>query len=102
MSLIPVTPKRPQPLPKWIEANVRLPAGVAAEPGPIKLYPYQCGIAAAIADPQIERVFRSEYERSPLPKGARASSRLARAGWRDWALLLRTVGTVLNDGDPRV
>jgi phage terminase large subunit GpA-like protein len=56
VSLIPVTPKRPQPLPKWIEANVRLPAGVAAEPGPIKLYPYQCGIAAAIADPQIERV----------------------------------------------
>jgi hypothetical protein len=22
----------------WIEANVRLPAGIAAEPGPIKLY----------------------------------------------------------------
>jgi phage terminase large subunit GpA-like protein len=36
----------------WIEQNVRLPAGTAAEPGPIRLYPFQKGIA----DPQIERV----------------------------------------------
>lgn len=45
-----------QPLPTWIEANVRLPAGTTAEPGPIKLYPYQRGIAEAIGEPAIERV----------------------------------------------
>jgi hypothetical protein len=39
--------KRPLPLPQWIEATIRLPRGVAAEPGPIKLYPYQRGIADA-------------------------------------------------------
>jgi phage terminase large subunit GpA-like protein len=43
-------------LPEWIETNVRLPAGTTAEPGPIKLYPYQRGIAQAIGDPKIERV----------------------------------------------
>jgi len=48
-------PKRPD-LPAWIEANVCLPAGASAMPGPIKLYPYQRGIAEAIADPSIERV----------------------------------------------
>ena len=45
-----------KPLSRWIEANVRLPAGVTADPGPIKLYPYQRGIADAVADPKIERV----------------------------------------------
>ena len=53
--MVRVIAKR-QPLPAWIEATVRLPAGIAAEPGPIKLYPYQRGIADAIADPKIERV----------------------------------------------
>jgi len=46
-------PKPIYPLPQWIEANVRLPFGVAAEPGPIKL---QRAIADAIADPAVERV----------------------------------------------
>jgi phage terminase large subunit GpA-like protein len=45
-----------QNLPKWIESHVCLPTGVTADPGPIKLYPYQRGIAAAIADPAIERI----------------------------------------------
>jgi hypothetical protein len=45
-----------QPLPTWIEETVRLPSGVTANAGPIKLYPYQRGIAEAIADPHIERV----------------------------------------------
>jgi phage terminase large subunit GpA-like protein len=45
-----------EPLPAWIERVIRLPAGAAAEPGPIKLYPYQKGIAAAIGDAAIERV----------------------------------------------
>jgi hypothetical protein len=43
---------RKQSLPAWIEANVCLPAGAAAEPGPIKLYPFQRGILEAIADPK--------------------------------------------------
>lgn len=47
---------KPEPLPAWIERTIQLPTGAAAEPGPIKLYPYQTGIAAAIGDPAIERV----------------------------------------------
>jgi hypothetical protein len=43
-----------------------------------------------------------EYPEEPLPKDARASCGLARAGVGLWSPLLRTVGTVLNDGDPRV
>ena len=54
--MVHVTAKRPQSLPAWIEANVRLPAGVTAEPGPIKLYRYQRGIAAAVDGPRVERV----------------------------------------------
>jgi phage terminase large subunit GpA-like protein len=48
--------ERSRPLANWIEENICLPAGVTAEPGPIKLYPYQRSIAEAIADPRIERV----------------------------------------------
>jgi phage terminase large subunit GpA-like protein len=51
-----VTKPKVEPLPAWIERVIRLPAGAAAEPGPIRLYPYQRGIAAAIGDPAIERV----------------------------------------------
>ena len=40
----------------WIEANLRLPEGTSALPGPVKLWPYQRGIADAIGDPEIERV----------------------------------------------
>jgi phage terminase large subunit GpA-like protein len=54
--VVRVTAKRPQSLSGWIEQNVRLPAGASADPGPIKLYPYQRGIAAAISDPKVERV----------------------------------------------
>lgn len=52
-SLIP--PPRLQ-LSEWIETNIRLPEGVSALPGAIRLYPYQRGIADAISDPEIERV----------------------------------------------
>jgi phage terminase large subunit GpA-like protein len=52
-SLIP--PPRLQ-LSEWIEKNVRLPEGVSALPGAIRLYPYQREIADAISDPEIERV----------------------------------------------
>ena len=44
------------PLSTWIEANLRLPEGTSALPGPVKLWPYQRGIADAIGDPEIERV----------------------------------------------
>ena len=40
----------------WIEANIRLPEGVSAQPGPVRLWPYQREIADAISDPTIERV----------------------------------------------
>jgi hypothetical protein len=48
-------PRNRQPLPQWIEENVRLPAA-NAELGPIKLDPFQRGIGAAIGDPEIECV----------------------------------------------
>ncbi len=50
---------RPPPrtaLSTWIEENVHLPDGLAARPGPVRLWPFQRGIADAISDPMIERV----------------------------------------------
>lgn len=52
-SLIP--PPRLQ-LSEWIETNIRLPEGVSALPGAVRLWPYQKEIADAISDPTIERV----------------------------------------------
>lgn len=43
-------------LSEWIEANLNLPEGVSAQPGPIRLWPFQREIADAIGDPMIERV----------------------------------------------
>jgi phage terminase large subunit GpA-like protein len=40
----------------WIEANIVLPESVSAHPGPVRLFPYQRGIASAISHPLIERV----------------------------------------------
>ncbi len=40
----------------WIEANIELPQGLSAEPGRVKLWPWQREIAEAITDPTIERV----------------------------------------------
>lgn len=40
----------------WIEANVILPAGVSAQPGRMRLWPFQREIADAIGDPGLERV----------------------------------------------
>jgi phage terminase large subunit GpA-like protein len=50
---------RPPPklkLSPWIETNIRLPEGVSALPGAVRLWPYQREIADAISDPNIERV----------------------------------------------
>ena len=35
-------------LSEWIEANIRLPEGVSALPGAVRLWPYQREIADAI------------------------------------------------------
>jgi phage terminase large subunit GpA-like protein len=43
-------------LSEWIERELRLPEGVSALPGRVKLWPYQTGIADAISDPTIERI----------------------------------------------
>lgn len=40
----------------WIEREVQLPEGVSAQPGPVRLWPFQREIADAIGDPLIERV----------------------------------------------
>lgn len=53
LSLIP--PER-LALSEWIEQEVRLPSSVASDPGRIRLYPFQRGIADAMGDPKIERV----------------------------------------------
>lgn len=50
---------RPPPrmnLSDWIESEMRLPEGVSALPGRVRLWAYQRGIADAISDPEIERV----------------------------------------------
>jgi hypothetical protein len=45
-----------EPLSAFIEGNVRLPLGLAAESGPLHLWPTQRGIADALADPELDRV----------------------------------------------
>jgi hypothetical protein len=35
-------------LSQWIESHVSLPEGLVAEPGPMRLWPYQRGVADAI------------------------------------------------------
>jgi phage terminase large subunit GpA-like protein len=54
--MVIVRAKRPEPLSRWMEQVIRLPAGLAAHSGPLKLHPYQHAIADALADPKIERV----------------------------------------------
>ncbi|CAA2104960.1 hypothetical protein MBUL_02956 [Methylobacterium bullatum] len=43
-------------LSEWIETEMRLPEGVSALPGRVRLWPYQREIADAITDPTLERV----------------------------------------------
>jgi phage terminase large subunit GpA-like protein len=40
----------------WLESHVHLPQGLSADPGPLRLWAFQRGIADAIGDPAIERV----------------------------------------------
>jgi phage terminase large subunit GpA-like protein len=44
------------PLSDWIECHMRLPGGLSATPGPVRLWPPQRGIADALTDPALERV----------------------------------------------
>lgn len=55
-ALAKLRPPPRQKLSTWIEANLRLPEGLVAKPGPIRLWPFQQGIADAISDPEITRV----------------------------------------------
>jgi hypothetical protein len=55
-ALASLIPPRRLPLSQWIERHIRLPDGVSALPGAIKLWSYQRGIADAIGDGPIERV----------------------------------------------
>ncbi|SIT83505.1 phage terminase large subunit family protein [Pontibaca methylaminivorans] len=43
-------------LSEWIESQIVLPEGVSAQPGPVRLWPFQREIADAIGDPLVERV----------------------------------------------
>lgn len=43
-------------LSEWIEAHIVLPDGVSAQPGPVRLWPFQREIADVIGDPLVERV----------------------------------------------
>jgi phage terminase large subunit GpA-like protein len=40
----------------WIERTVHLPAGLAATPGPLKLWAFQRELADSIGDPTVERI----------------------------------------------
>ncbi|WP_368924621.1 phage terminase large subunit family protein [Brevundimonas vancanneytii] len=51
-----LAPPQSMNLAEWMEAEMRLPEGVSATPGRIRLWPPQRGIAEAISDPAIERV----------------------------------------------
>lgn len=50
------TPPPKLKLSDWIEKELKLPEGVSALPGRVRLWPYQRGIADAISDPEIERI----------------------------------------------
>jgi phage terminase large subunit GpA-like protein len=43
-------------LSEWLETHIILPEGTSAQPGPVRLWPWQREIADAISDPDIERV----------------------------------------------
>lgn len=51
-----LTPPPRLRLSEWIEKEMRLPEGVSATPGRVRLWPFQRAIADAISDAAIERV----------------------------------------------
>ena len=63
----------------WIEATVRLAGAVSAEPGPMRLMPWQREVARSMGDPNVERV--------TLLKSARVgATQLMVAGMAHYAL----------------
>jgi phage terminase large subunit GpA-like protein len=50
------TPPLRLPLSQWLEGNIRLPEGLSAVPGELRLWPWQREIADSISNPLIERV----------------------------------------------
>jgi hypothetical protein len=65
---------RPPPvetLPQWIERTVRLPEGLSAEPGLVKLWPPQRAAADSIGDPEVERVTWLKAVRVVSPRRSR-------------------------------
>jgi len=48
----PIPPPRPH-LSDWIEREIKLPEGVSALPGPVRLWPYQREIADAIKETRL-------------------------------------------------
>lgn len=55
-ALLALVPPPRLRLSEWIETHMRLPEGVSALPGRVRLWPYQRDIADAITDVGIERV----------------------------------------------
>lgn len=55
-ALAALRPPQRLALSEWVEANVRLPSSIAAQPGALRLWPHQRAIADSIGDPEIERV----------------------------------------------
>jgi phage terminase large subunit GpA-like protein len=58
-------------LSEWIEQNIRLPEGVSALPGAVRLWEYQRGIADAISEPEIERVTLPIFPHIDIAEGVR-------------------------------
>jgi len=55
-ALAALTPPPHIRLSDWVEANVILPEGTSAQPGRLRLWPYQREIADTISDPLYERI----------------------------------------------
>jgi len=53
-----------EPLSAWLEQNIRLPFGLSAESGPLRLWKTQRGIADALNDPSLERITLVKSARS--------------------------------------
>ena len=70
--------RKPVGLARWIERTVHLPQGLAAEPGRVRLWPWQRAIADAISDPACERVTLLKPTRVG---GAPRLGLAARAAW---------------------
>ncbi len=100
-------PDRPRlRLSEWVEANIVLPEGVSAQPGPVQLWPFQREIADAIGDPLIERVALVKPVRvgftTLLTSALAATQAVARALVRDGEAFVHLVVTESGALCPRL